>query len=94
MKYPDKYYKYKNPDPSTAKYSTRITAQLLEKIEEIIAQSIRKIYHIGPDSILGTDLRHSVIRELLDRLSKEVELIDKFEKENSEDLRNYPWSEG
>ena len=91
MKYP-KYYKYKNPDPSTAKHASRITIQLLEMIEDKISQNIRKIYHIRPESILGTDLRHSVIRELSNQLVKEVDLINKFEKD-CEDMRNYPWSE-
>ena len=85
----DKYWKYKNPDPSTALYTPGVVDELLITIEETIAQSVKRIYHLRPESILGLDLRHSVIRELSCKLNKEVLKIEQFEKENSGDIRNH-----
>jgi hypothetical protein len=85
----DKYWKYKNPDPSTALYTSGIVAELFITIEEKIAQDVKRLYHLRPQSILGTDLKHSVIRELSYRLNKEVLKIEHFEKENSGDIRNF-----
>ena len=91
-RYP-KYYKYKNPDPSTARYAPIVTAEILEIIDEKIDKSIKKIYHVRPESVLGIDLKHSVTRELFHQLHIQVVKIDNFEADNSGDLRNYPWSE-
>lgn len=85
----NKYWKYKNADPSTAKYASIVTSEILKIIEEKIASDVKRFYHIRPDSILGIDLRHAVIRELVYLLSKELLRIDKFEKENSGDIRNF-----
>jgi hypothetical protein len=91
MKYA-RYHKYKNPDPSTDKEAAITTAQLLQIIEQKISDDARRIYHTrNPNSILEQDLRFAVIRELSYRLSKEILEIDRFEKQNSNDLRNYPW---
>jgi hypothetical protein len=90
----EKYWKYKNPDPSTQKHAPIIAAELLAIIEEKISEDIKRIYHIRPESILGTDLRHAVIRELTYLLNKEVLKIDRFEQENSGDIRNYHEGEG
>ena len=92
MKYP-KYHKYNNSDPSTTTNADRIMTQILEIIEETITRNTQRIYHTKPDSIIGIDLRHAVIRELSQQLANEIIRINKFEKENSNDLRNYPWSE-
>ena len=89
-----KYYKYKNPDPSTAKYAPIVTSEILEKIADIIDKDIWRIYHLRPHTVLGIDLKHAVIRDLSNRLLFAVAEIDKFEKENANDLRNYPWVEG
>jgi hypothetical protein len=88
-----KYYKYKNPDPSTAKYAPIIVDEILKIILEIISKNVRSIYHIRPESVLGIDLKHAVMRELSNRLDFVVAEIDSFEKENANDLRNYPWTE-
>jgi hypothetical protein len=61
-------------------------------MEEKIIENTKRIYHTKPDSILGIDLRHAVVRKLLQHLADEIVRINKFEKENSNDLRNYPWS--
>jgi len=86
-----KYHNYKNADDSTAVNASRITTLILEIIEEKINQNIQRIYHTKQDSIIGIDLRHAVIRKLSQQLANEIIRIDKFEKENSNDLRNYPW---
>jgi hypothetical protein len=91
-KYP-KYYKYKNPDPSAAKYAPIVTSELLQIIEEKISASIKRFYHIRSEAVLAIDLKHAVIRELSQKLDNKVVEIDKFERANSSDLRNYPWSE-
>ena len=88
-----KYYKYKNSDPSTAKYAPIITAEISEIIEEKIDRSIKRIYHVRPESVLGIDLKHAIMRELFHQLHTQVLKIDNFEAHNSGDLRNYPWSE-
>jgi len=85
----EKYWKYKNPDPSTQKHAPIIAAELLAIIEEKIIRDIKRIYKIRPESILGIDLRHAVIRELGYLLNKEVLKIDRSELENSGDIRNY-----
>jgi len=86
-----KYHRYKNADDSTAVNASRITTLILEIIEEEINQNIKRIYQTKPDSIIGIDLRHAVIRKLSQQLANEINRIDKFEKENSNNLRNYPW---
>jgi hypothetical protein len=91
--YTPKYYKYQNADPSTARYAPIIADEILKIIEENISKNVRRIYHIRPESVLGIDLKHAVIRELSDRLACAVAEIDKFEKLSSNDLRNYPYME-
>jgi hypothetical protein len=60
------------------------------KIEEQIVQETKQAYgNIREKAILARDLRHSIIRELAYRMNKEVLKIDRFEQENSTDLRNY-----
>ena len=88
-----RYYKYKNPDPSTAKNAPIVTAEILEIINEKIDKSIKKIYHVRAESVLGIDLKHAITRELFDKLHRQVVKIDNFEADNSGDLRNYPCSE-
>jgi hypothetical protein len=88
-----KYYKYRNPDPSTAKNAPIVTAEILEKIADIIDKDIWRIYRLKSDTVLGIDLKHAVTRDLSNRLLFAVAEIDKFEKQNASDLRNYPWVE-
>jgi len=83
------YRKFKNPDPSTAKYAPIVAAEILEIIEEKIDKSVTRIYRVRTDSVLGIDLRHAVIRGLSYLLNEEIIRINKFEKQNSNDLRNY-----
>ena len=90
--YERKYHKFKKADPSTARYAPIITAEILEIIEEKINKDSVRFYHVRADSVLGIDLRHAVIRQLFVQLHEEIIKIDKFERENSNDLRNYPWS--
>ena len=85
----DEYIKYENPDPSTAAHTPAIAHRIMIKIEELIVQETKQAYGIRDKSILARDLRHSVIRELAYRLNKEVLKIDRFEQENSGDMRNY-----
>jgi hypothetical protein len=89
-----KYYKYKNPDPSTAKYAAIVANEILEIITKHINKRTWEIYHLKPDTVLGIDLKHAVVRKHSDQTNKLVIEIEKFEKENASDLRNYPWSEG
>jgi hypothetical protein len=88
-----KYYKYENADPSTSKYAPIIADELLEIIKENISKSARRIYHIRDDSILAIDLKNAVIYELFDKLAYVVAEIEKFEREDASDLRNYPFLE-
>jgi outer membrane lipopolysaccharide assembly protein LptE/RlpB len=84
------YIKYENPDPSTAAHTPAIAQRIMIKIEEQIIQETKQAYgSIREKAILARDLRHSIIRELAYRLNKEVLKIDRFEQENSADLRNY-----
>jgi hypothetical protein len=92
MKYP-KYHKYNNQDPSIPKYASIVTAEILENIRDFIPKRAKRIYHVRPEANIAIDLDHAVIRQLSQRLDKEIIEIDKFEKENSNDLRNYPWIE-
>lgn len=90
--YERKYHKFKNVDPSTVRYVPIITAEILEIIEDKIIKDAVRFYRVRADSVLGIDLRHAVIRKLFVQLHAELIKIDKFERENSNDLRNYPWS--
>jgi hypothetical protein len=92
---PPKYYKYKNPDPSTDIHATRIEAEILDHINETIKENIRKIYDTRYSSVLGIDLKHAVLRKLSYRLQQKVMRINQFESQNSDpnDLRNYPFLE-
>jgi hypothetical protein len=85
----DKYWKYKNPDPSTSIYTPIIVEKILRMTEEVISSEAKRIYHIRSEAILARDLRHSVMRELAYRSHKEVLKIDRFEQENSGDIRNF-----
>jgi len=85
----DKYWKYKNPDPSIAVYTPGIVDELFITIKDKIAKEVTRIYHVRPEAIIALDLKHSVIRELSYRLNKEVLKIDRFEHENSGDIRNH-----
>jgi len=90
-KHKPKYHKFQNPDPSTAKFAPIVASEILEDIEDKINKKIWEIYRLRPDTVLGIDLTHAVIRELSHKLLDEIVEIDKFEKENKGDLRNYPW---
>jgi hypothetical protein len=83
------YIKYENPDPSTAAHTPAITQRIMIKIEEQIVQETKQAYGIREKAILARDLRHAVFRELAYRVNKEVLKIDRFEQENSSDMRNY-----
>jgi hypothetical protein len=85
----DKYWKYKNPDPSTSIYTPIIVEKILTMTEEVISNEAKRIYHIRSEAILARDLGHSVMRELAYRSYKEVLKIDRFEQENSGDIRNF-----
>lgn len=85
----DKYWRYDNADPSTAAHTLGIVDDLLPMIKKEIAKRAKEIYHIREEAILALDLKHSVIRELAHRLNKEVIKIDRFEQENSGDIRYY-----
>ena len=92
---PPKYYKYKNPDPSIERNSTRIVSEILDYVDKIIKEYIRQIYNIRYSSVLGIELKHAVIRKLLEKLHQILIEINQFESENSDpnDLRNYPFVE-
>src|SRR4030095_4072222 len=88
-KYIDKYWKYKNPDPSTEHYSTIIANEILEKINDDIDSNGRRIYDLRPKAILVQDLRHAVLRKLLSRLLQRVREIDHYEQANSGDMSDF-----
>lgn len=86
----DKYWKYENPDPSTNFYASRVALEVLDEIQNTISKRGKQIYGVRPEAIIVQDLRHGVIRELVKILTEHVKLIEKYEKENSGDIRNYP----
>ena|SRR6266498_2648496 len=88
-----KYHKFKNPDLSTAKFAPIVASEILEDMPNKINKRSWEIYRLKPDTVLGIDLTHAVIRAVSDMLDKEIVEIDKFENENASDLRNYPWTE-
>ena len=83
----DKYWKYQNPDPSTEHYSTTITNEILQKIDDSIDQSGKRIYNLRSKAILVQDLRHAIIRKLANRLALRVREIEQYERANSGDIR-------
>jgi hypothetical protein len=91
--YPDDYWKYKNPDVSVARFMPNTVYEIREAIEKIIADNTKKNRGLRSDSILGVEDRHAVWRELLKQATKEVDIIEKYEREHSGNLENYPFQE-
>jgi hypothetical protein len=92
---PPKYYKYKNADPSTERHASRIQSEILDYTNKTIKENIRQIYNVRYSSVLGIDLKHAVIRKLLETLKQKLIEIDQFESQNSDpsNLSNYPFLE-
>jgi hypothetical protein len=87
--YQNRYYHYSNPDPSINKYAEISTDEILRLLDDKINKDIYRIYEVRTRSILGQDLAHAVIRLLAWKLLQRVNNIDKFEKQNSADIRNH-----
>lgn len=85
----DKYWKYKNNDPSTAYYGTIVASEIFSEIKNKINKRGKDIYHVRPEAIIVQDLRHEVIRQLAQMLTEHVKEIEKYEQENSGDIQNY-----
>jgi hypothetical protein len=89
----DKYWKYENNDPSTNHYAKAVALEILSEIQDKISKRGKSIYGVRPEAIIVQDLRHEVIRQLANMLSEHVKEIEKYEEENSGDIRNYFGSE-
>jgi hypothetical protein len=85
----NRYYHYRNPDPSTQRHAAISIAEILELIDDKIWKDIYRFYEVRSRSIIGQELRHAIIRELAFKLFQKVQQIDKFEKRNSGDLRTF-----
>jgi hypothetical protein len=85
----DRYWKYKNDDPSTAYYATIVSNEIFSEIQDRINKRGKDIYHVRPEAIIVQDLGHEVIRQLAQMLNEHVKDIEQYERENSGDIRNY-----
>ena len=85
----DKYWKYENNDPSTNHYATVVALEILSEIQDKISKRGKSIYGVRPEAIIVQDLRHEVIRQLANMLSKHAKEIEKYERDNSGDISNY-----
>ncbi len=62
---------------------------MLQLLDNKINKDIYRIYEVRSGSILGKDLKHAIIRKLAYKLYQRVREIDRFEKQNSGDIRNH-----
>ena len=87
--YQNRYYHYQNPDASIEKYAKISVDEILQLLDDKINKNIYRIYEVRSGSILGKDLKHAIIRLLAYKLYQRVQEIDRFEKQNSGDIRNH-----
>jgi len=85
----DKYWKYKNKDPSTTHYAMIVASEIFSEIHDRINKRGKDIYHVRPEAIIVQDLLHETIRQLTQMLTESVKEIEQYELENSEDIQNY-----
>lgn len=85
----DKYWKYNNVDPSTARYGTIVSDEIFFETHEIINKRGKDIYGVRYEGIIVQDLHHEVIRQLVQKLTEHVKEIEEYELENSGDITNY-----
>ena len=90
----DKFWKYENDDPSSDAYAIKVVVEILYIIQDYISKRGKQIYNVRSEAIIVQTLRHATIRELLKILTEQVEIIEKYEKENSGYISNYFDSEG
>ena len=85
----DKYWKYKNNDPSTAYYAAIVAGEIFSEIKDKINKRGKDIYNVRPGAIIVQDLHHETIRQLARMLTVRVKEIGQYEQENSGDITNY-----
>jgi len=85
----DKYWKYKNNDPSTAYYAAIVAGEIFSEIKDKINKRGKDIYNVRPGAIIVQDLHHETIRQLARMLTVRVKEIEQYEQENSGDITNY-----
>ena len=85
----DKYWKYENPDPSTDPYALRVALEVVDEALLKIRKRGTQIYDVRPAVYYNQDLVHAVIRLLPGIFTEHIKQIEKYEKENSGDIRNY-----
>ena len=90
----DKFWKYENPDPSTNHYAVKVVQELIPVIQDTISKRGKQIYGVRSEAIIVQALCHEVWRELKGVSREQVELIKKYEEENSGNILNYFDSEG
>ena len=89
----DKYWNYKNKDPSTAYYGTIVVNEIFSGMHERISKRGYDIYEVRPDAIIVQDLRYEAVRQLIQILNRYIRVIERHEQENSGDISNYLDSE-
>ena len=75
----DKYWKYNNVDPSTARYGTIVSDEIFFETHEIINKRGKDIYGVRYEGIIVQDLHHEVIRQLVQKLTEHVKEIEEYE---------------
>jgi hypothetical protein len=89
----NRYYHYRNQDPSTQRHAETSTNEILDYLYDKIWKDISRFYETRSKSVVGQELRHAIIRELAFKLFQKVQQIDKFEQQNIGDLRTFTNSE-